>query len=119
METEMNDTLSVMAGGLGMLCGVIHGYRGETKVVLPIENIRASAKRVLSAVMILTAIYWIAAGAILAAGPLLADHDRRIALCVAAAIYGTAAAANFWAHRGRHFGWILLSLAAALAFLAT
>jgi hypothetical protein len=68
--------------------------------------------------MLLTAIYWIAAGAIVAAGPLLADHDQRIALYVAAIIYGTAAAANFWASRGRHFGWVLLSLAAALALFA-
>ena len=101
-----------------MLCGVIHGYSGAMKVVRPIENIRASTKRVLSVVMTLSAIYWIAAGAIVAAGPLLTDHDRRIALSVAVAIYGTAAAANYWANRGRHFGWILLSLAAALALLA-
>jgi hypothetical protein len=118
MEAEMNDTLSAMAGGLGMLCGVLHGYLGETKAVRPIENIRANTRRVLSVVMLLSAIYWIAAGAIVAAGPFLADHDRRIALYVAAAIYGTAAAANFWANRGKHFGWILLSLAAVLAFLA-
>jgi hypothetical protein len=119
IEAEMNDTPSVMAGGLGMLCGVIHGYLGETRVVRPIENIRTSTKRVLSVVMVLTAIYWIAAGAIVAAGPLLADHDRQIALYIAGAIYGTAAIANFWANRGRHFGWILLSLAAALDFYAT
>jgi hypothetical protein len=118
MEAEMNDTLSVIAGGLGTLCGVIHGYRGEMRVVRPIETVRASTKHVLSVVMVLTAMYWVAAGAIVAAGPLLADHDRRIALYIAAAIYGTAAAANFWANRGRHFGWVLLSLAAALALLA-
>ncbi len=113
----MNDALGVMAGVLGMLCAIAHGYLGETKVVRPVQNIPASAKRVLQAIMFLSAVYWFVAGAAAAASPFLTAHDRRLALFIAGAIYFSSAAANFWATRGRHFGWVALSAAAALAWL--
>jgi hypothetical protein len=118
MEAKMNDALGVAAGGLGMLCAVIHGYLGETKVVRPVKDIPKSSKRVLQAIMFLSAVYWFAAGAAAAAGPFLTAHDRWLALFIAGAIYSSSAAANFWATRGRHFGWTLLSIAAALAWFA-
>jgi hypothetical protein len=118
MEAEMSDALSVMAGGLGMLCAVIHGYLGETKVVRPVKDISASAKRVLQAIMFLSAVYWFAAGTAAAASPFLTAHDRWLALFVAGAIYSSSAAANFWAMRGRHFGWVMLAIAATLAWFA-
>jgi hypothetical protein len=114
----MSDALGVMAGGLGMLCAVIHGYRGETRVVRPIKDIPKSAKRVLQAIMFLSAVYWFAAGAAAAASPFLTAHDRWLALAIAGAIYFSSAAANFWAMRGRHFGWVLLSAAATMAWFA-
>jgi hypothetical protein len=118
MEVDMNDVLTVSAGGLGMLIAVVHGYLGETQVVRPISGAPASAKRVLQAIMFFSALYWFVAGAILAASPFyLTGNDRRVAAMVACMIYLTAAAGNFWALRGRHFGWILLSAASALAWL--
>jgi hypothetical protein len=115
---KMNETLGVIAGGLGMFCGAVHGYLGERRAVRPLKDIPLSSKRVLQAIIFLSAVYWFIAGAILAASPLLTAHDRKLALFIAGAIYGSAAAANFWAMRGRHFGWLLLGTAAALAWLA-
>jgi hypothetical protein len=117
MEIGMNEALVVAAGGLGMLIAVAHGYLGETKVVRPIKDAPASSKRVLQAIMFLSAVYWFVAGAALAASPLLTIGERRLAIIVAGTIYLTAAAANLWATRGRHFGWMLLSIAGVLAFL--
>lgn len=114
----MNETLGVIAGGLGMLCATIHGYLGESRVIRPVKDIPSSSRRVLQAIMFLSAAYWFIAGAILTASPLLTAHDRKLALFIAGAIYGSAAAANFWAMRGRHIGWLLLGTAAALAWLA-
>jgi hypothetical protein len=114
----MKEALGILAGGLGMLCAAVHGYLGERKAVRPVKDVPPSAKRVLRAVMFLSAAYWFVAGAVLAASPLLTAHDRELALAIAGFIYGSAAAANFWATRGRHFGWILLGVAAALAWLA-
>jgi hypothetical protein len=118
MEADMKESLGVVAGGLGMLCAILHGYLGETRVIRPVKDIPAPARRVLQAVMFLSAVYWFVPGAILAASPLLTAHDRELALFIAGGIYGSAAAANFWAMRGRHFGWLLLGAAAALAWLA-
>jgi len=68
--------------------------------------------------MFLSALYWFIAGAILAVSPFyLTETDRRLAAVLACTIYMTSAAANFWALRGRHFGWILLTVVAALAWL--
>src|SRR5262249_29949394 len=105
MEADMYDSLGVMAGGLGMLCAVIHGYLGETRVVRPVKDIPKPAKRVLQAIMFLSAVYWFAAGIAAAASPFLTAHDRWLALFIAGAIYSSSAAANFWAMRWRHFGW--------------
>lgn len=114
----MNDALGVVAGGLGMACAVAHGYLGETRIVLPIKDIRPSSRRVLHAIMVLSAVYWFIAGAAAAASPFLPAHDRWLALFIAGAIYFSSAAANFWAMRGRHFGWVALLVAAALAWFA-
>jgi hypothetical protein len=118
MEVKMKEALGMIAGGLGMLCAVLHGYLGERTVIHPVKDIPSSSRRVLQAIMFLSAVYWFAAGAILAASPFLTAHDRKLALFIAVAIYGSAAAANFWAMRGRHFGWLMLSAATALAWLA-
>ncbi len=114
----MHDALAVSAGALGMLVAVVHGYLGETKVIRPIKVIPASAKRVLQAIMFLSAVYWFIAGAVLAVSPFyLTAHDRRVAAMAACTIYITSAVANFWALRGRHFGWIVLTVTSALAWL--
>jgi hypothetical protein len=118
MEAEMNDALGLLAGILGMLCAIAHGFLGETKVVRPIKDISPSAKRVLHAIMFLSAVYWFIAGAAAAASPFLIERDRLLALSIAGTIYFSSAAANFWAMRGRHFGWVALSAAGALAWFA-
>ena len=114
----MNDFLIYAAGGLGMIIAVVHGYIGEVKVVAPVTGINRSAKRVLSAVMFLSAIYWFAAGALLVVAPLILESDaKRLAAFFVGTIYLSGALANFWATRGRHFGWMLLAIATALAWL--
>src|SRR5262249_47785905 len=118
MEANMKETLGFIAGGLGMLCAALHGYLGERRVIRPVKDISSSSRRVVDGLMFLSAVYWFAAGAVLAASPFLTAHDRKLALFIAVAIYGSAAAANFWATRGRHFGWLMLSAATALAWLA-
>jgi hypothetical protein len=40
---------------------------------------------------------------------------RHAIIGASAAIFGAAAAANAWSSRGRHFGWLLLSVVVGLA----
>jgi len=112
----MADILILMAGVLGMIIAVVHGVLGARKVVGPIEGAPPSAKRIMHAIMFLSAVYWFIGGAALALAPLYFDAEqKRLAVTVVSAMYGTGAAANFWATRGRHFGWMLLILATGLA----
>ncbi len=114
----MKDIFLVMAGCLGMVIAILHGYIGEMKVVRPIQGSPASAKRVLHALMFLSAVYWFVGGAILAAGPFYLDANARyVAAMMVGALYLSGAIANLWATRGRHFGWAMLAGTTILIWL--
>jgi hypothetical protein len=118
METDMTDIFMVLAGCLGMAIAVVHGVLGERKVVGPIEGVPSSAKRVMQAIMFLSAVYWFAGGAVLVASPFYFDANTRlVAAIIVGAVFFSGALANFWATRGRHFGWMLLTGATALTYL--
>ena len=113
----MENVPIILAGCLGMSIAVTHGWLGETMVVRPVQNVSASQKRVLQAVMFLSAVYWFVGGAALAASPIYLTADgQRLTALVVGAMYLTGAIGNGWATRGRHFGWMLLTLAAAFAW---
>ncbi|MFY9642963.1 MAG: hypothetical protein WCD20_21050 [Rhodomicrobium sp.] len=114
----MHDAIAVLSGSLGMTIAIVHGYLGETKVVRPLTNLPPSSKRVLHAVMFLSAVYWFLGGAALALSPFAGSGGRWLTALIVAMVYLTAALANLWATRGRHFGWILLSVAGALALFS-
>ncbi len=114
----MSDIFIILAGALGMLIAVVHGYLGATKVVAPVEGIAASSKRILHAIFFLSAVYWFIGGAVLIAAPFyLSEEDRRVAALLVGALYLSGAVGNFWGTRGRHFGWILLSVAVVFTWL--
>lgn len=110
------DILLYLAGGLGVAIGVVHAVLGELRVVGPATTPTVSAKRVLRAIMFLSGVYWSALGAALIAAPFLSSVELKLGIAyVAAAVFLSAAAANFWATQGKHFGWVLLSIAGVLA----
>ena len=113
----MKDILLATSGILAMIISVVHGYLGETKVVQPVTGLPASAKRILQAIMFLSALYWFIGGALLAVAPFTFSADGRlIAGWGVGAVFASGVIANFWATRGRHFGWMLLAVATALAW---
>ncbi|MGI9410878.1 MAG: hypothetical protein ACR2OV_12445 [Hyphomicrobiaceae bacterium] len=112
----MDSILIVLAGVLGMSIALAHGWLGETKVVCLVQGVSHSHKRVLQAVMFLSAVYWFVGGAVLAASPLyLTASGQRSSAIVVGAMYLTGALGNAWATRGHHFGWMLLLIAVVLA----
>jgi len=114
----MKDTSIVIAGVMGMIIAIVHGYLGATTIIGPIENIHPAAKRILHGVFFLSAVYWFVGGAILAAAPFyLSVEARLICALVVAAMFLSGAIINFWATQGTHFGWALLTIAAVLAWL--
>ena len=113
----MENALVVSAGCLGMVIALIHGYLGETRVVRAAKGLSESQLRVLQAVMFLSATYWFIGGAVLAVAPVfLTANQQFIAAIVVGAMYLTGAIGNAWATRGRHIGWVLLTLAVVLAW---
>lgn len=112
----MKDVMLLVAGGMGMVIALVHGYIGETKVVRPVQATTDTAKRVLQAIMFLSAVYWFFAGLALAAAPVYFEGAPKTAIAyIVASIFASGAIGNFWATRGRHFGWMLLAVACSLA----
>jgi hypothetical protein len=116
MEKIVTDISIIAAGCLGMYIAVVHGYLGATKVIRPIKGMHPSAKRILHGIMFLSAVYWFIGGAVLASAPYFLSSDARyIAVLVVGSLYFSGALVNFLGTRGRHFGWVLLTIATALA----
>lgn len=114
----MKDASIIIAGILGMVIAIIHGYLGAVTIVEPVENIHPAAKRILHAIFFLSAVYWFVGGAILAAAPFYLSSEARLACAfIVAAMFLSGAIGNFWATQGTHFGWALLVIAAVLAWL--
>ncbi|MEO1731728.1 MAG: hypothetical protein AAFR64_13465 [Pseudomonadota bacterium] len=112
----MHNGLLYAAGLLGVVISLIHGYLGEKLVVGPSKAPTLRAKRVMRAIMFLSALYWFAAGALLLATPdFLAPSQRALAVIVAAFLFATGSLSNLWATRGGHIGWALLAFATGLA----
>ncbi|MGB0907157.1 MAG: hypothetical protein ACPGVT_06665 [Maricaulaceae bacterium] len=114
----MNTTFLYCAGALGILVSIAHGYIGDRKLIAPLENIHPSGKRVLRAIVFLSAVYWFLAGVALLIAPTQFSPDvAKFAVYLAAFIFASSSLANLWATRGRHFGWVLLAVATGLTLL--
>lgn len=112
----MQDMMLYGAGGLGVGISIIHGYLGETKVVRTARLPSPQGKRILQALMFLSAVYWFAAGVLLLLAPtLISGSAKPFVIYGAAFLYLSGSIGNLWATRGRHFGWVLLAIAALLA----
>lgn len=111
----MKDVFLYSAGSLGVMISLAHGYLGEVKVVRQAQTPTRQAKRILHAIMFLSAVYWFAASVLLLVTPsLVSDEGRPVLVWGVAVVFVTASLANLWATRGRHFGWIVLAIATGL-----
>ncbi|MEM9880358.1 MAG: hypothetical protein AAF862_13890 [Pseudomonadota bacterium] len=113
----MQNLMLYCAGILGILISIVHGYLGEFKVVRAVEAPSGQVKRVLQAIMFLSAVYWFAASVLLLITPAFMPSAIRPFLAIGVAvIFLTGSLGNLWATRGSHFGWVLLAGIAGLAF---
>lgn len=105
------------AAGIGaMFVAMIHGWLGATKVVGPAQTPHPSSKRILHALMFLSAVYWFVAGLALFLTPSrFEDPVRTGVVYVCAAMLFSGALGNIWGMRGKHFGGYLLLVISALA----
>lgn len=105
-----------VAGTLTIAIAIVHGYIGATKVVGPSTAPTPAAKRILHAIMFLSALYWFIGGAVLVATPFLFEGETRTwVVYVVAAMLVTGALGNMWGTRAKHFGGYFLLIVSGLA----
>lgn len=112
----MRDLLLQCAGFLAIVVALIHGILGETKVfaraTIEPERLRTLIRLVWQA----STVAWIGCGVLLIATPWMDSAlARRWIVITMVCVFGFSACANAWATRGRHFGWMALSVVVAMA----
>lgn len=117
LPSPIADLALYLAGALTLLVSLAHGWLGATKIVGPAQA-APSAKRILHAIMFLSAVYWFAAGLLLLATPSQFTGDVRCWVVIGCVLMlGGGGIGNVWAMRGRHFGGYALLVICAVALL--
>ncbi|MEL7109201.1 MAG: hypothetical protein AAGL99_08035 [Pseudomonadota bacterium] len=112
----MANILLYIAGGLTIGIAIVHGYIGATQVVGPSTAPTQAVKRILHAIMFLSAVYWFVGGVVLVAAPFLFEGEtRQWVVYVIAAMLMTGALGNMWSTRAKHFGGYFLLIVSGLA----
>ena len=112
----MRDLLLQCSGWAAIAAALVHGVLGETKVFARATITPPRLRTLIRLVWQAGTVAWIGGGVLLIAAPLMASEPARHWIIVTLdACLGFGAAANAWATRGRHFGWMALSAVVALA----
>ena len=112
----MRDILLQISGVVAIAAAVMHGVLTETRI-FPRMTIEPQSLRTLSRfVWQIPTVAWIAGGVLLIAVPSMeSEAARHWIVITAAAVLAFSALGNAVGTRGRHFGWMVLGAAAAMA----
>ena len=112
----MRDILLQISGVVAILAALVHGVLSETKI-FPRVTIEPQRLRTLFRfVWQVPTVAWIAGGVLLIAAPSMASESARHWIVVTlAGVLAFSAIGNAVGTRGKHFGWIVLGAAAAMA----
>jgi len=112
----MRTLLVQSAGIVALLVSVVHGVLGETKVFAHARIEPEWARRLIRLVWQAGTVAWMALAVLLIASPGFGSEAARIwIIAVSIVAFGFAAIANAWATRGRHFGWMAMTVVVGLA----
>lgn len=112
----MRDTLLQLSGISAIVVALIHGWLGETKVFARATIEPPRVRTLIRAVWQAGTVAWIGGGVLLLMAPtMMSEPARHWIVATLAIVYAVAAAGNFIALRGRHFGWMALSAVVAMA----
>lgn len=119
---DWRDIVLLLGGITGSTVSLIHGVLTQRFMAAPIDavlatqpNIRGVVRRLTPPLLHVSTFDWFAAGLAVIAAVLWLDNEARLIVCaLAGALYLYAAIANCVATRGRHPGWMLMSVALAL-----
>lgn len=112
----MRDLALQCAGVAAIAVALLHGVLSETKVFVRATIEPVWARNLIHPVWHCSTVAWIGSGILLIAAPWLASEPaRHLIVVTAVANFAYAAVANALATRGRHFGWMALTVVTALA----
>ena len=112
----MRDLLLQCSGALAIAVALVHGVLGETKVFARATIEPPRLRTLIRLVWQAGTVAWIGGGVLLILAPAMASEPGRLWIAATfAVVFGFAAMANAYATRGRHFGWMLLSVVVVLA----
>jgi hypothetical protein len=112
----MRDLLVQLAGILALATSIGHGVIGETKVFSRVRIEPEPVRRLLRLVWQGSTVGWMSLAVLLIATPTLRSTAARDWIIAASIVtFGLAAVGNAWATRGRHFGWVAMTIVVGLA----
>src|ERR1700750_2059147 len=110
----MRDILLQCSGVVAIAVAVIPAMLGEFKVFPRMTIEPARLRTLIRLVWQASTVAWIGCGVLLVATPWMDSAlARRWIVITMVCVFGLSACANAWATRGRHFGWMALSVVVA------
>jgi len=113
----------VAAGFIGIFVSIFHGIVMQKRMIVPIlkiEEFPQSTRRLVPLLLHFSTLCWFLGGAAMMATPFFPNTASVLTTAVVVGgFYVFGAVGNFWGTRGRHPGWILLAVAAALIAYAS
>jgi hypothetical protein len=112
----MRDLLLQCSGLIAIVAAMIHGLLSETRI-FPRVTIEPQRLRTLFRVVWqVPTIAWIGSGVLLIATPAMGSEAARHWIVITAAcLFAFSAVGNALGTRGKHFGWMVLSVVTVLA----
>ncbi len=112
----MRDILLQISGIAAIGVALLHGVLGETRVFVRATIEPPGLRTLIRLVWQASTVAWIGGGVLLTAAPLMAsDIARHWIVATLALVFAFGAIGNALASRGRHYGWMALSVVVALA----
>lgn len=115
---DLHDTALVVAGSIGIIVAIIHGRLMSRMMVRPaVETAKLSkvSKRLIPALMQFSTVCWLLGGISLIAAPFWFDSSARLTTAIiVGSFYTYGAIGNLWGTKGRHIGWLLLTVTVVL-----
>lgn len=119
---SLHQAALILAGVIGSGVAVAHGVVVQRLMVRPLgelaqgrREISGSVKRLVPLLLHFSTVCWLFGGlALIAAASWFGEQVTLVTGLFVGSFYLLAAVGNFWATRGRHPGWMLMTLALAL-----
>jgi hypothetical protein len=112
----LRDLLVQSAGVLALAVSLAHVVLGETKVFRRVRIEPEWGRRLIRLVWHAGTVAWMGFAVLLIVAPDFgSDAARNWVIAVSVVTFGCGAIANAWATRGRHFGWMAMTLVVGLA----